>query len=264
MSGPFSLERDYPPLGGPSRNKRPVPEWMDKSNENGDMKFLVLQTTDDSPLPKNPFIVGKSISSLAGELSEPGKIIDNGKKLLLKTRSARQFQTLLSLTKLIDGTSVSVTPHATLNSVQCVIFSPDLKEVSDDIILNELKEQRVVSVRRFTRKINNEIVPTNIFLLRINATTIPATIRLGALQVSTRPYYPKPMMCYNCTQYGHTKMSCKVAQNCSNCGTPAHGECIVDPVCLNCKGPHNAFSRSCPRRLRSSGLSWLWDPFQFR
>ncbi|XP_035894761.1 uncharacterized protein LOC118504429 [Anopheles stephensi] len=254
MPGPLFPERDFPPPGGPSRNERSLPLFMDRKDEHGDMKFLVLQTTDGSPLPKNPFVIGKSLSSLAGQLSEPGKPIDNGKKLLIKTRSSKQFQTLQSLTKLIDGTPVTVTPHTNLNSVQCVIYSPDLKDLNDDEILNELKDQKVIFVRRFTRKVNGDIVNTNIFLLRINTTSIPSTIRLGALQVSTRPYYPKPMMCYNCAHYGHTKMSCKVAQACANCGTPAHGDCPVDPVCINCKGPHNAFSRSCPRYLQEEAI----------
>ncbi|XP_035911260.1 uncharacterized protein LOC118511822 [Anopheles stephensi] len=254
MPGPPSYERDFPPLGGPSRNERTLPDYMDKNNDHGDMKFLVLQTTDGSLLPKNPFVIGKSLSFLAGELSEPGKVIDNGKKLLIKTRSSKQFKSLQTLSKLIDGTSVTVTPHTTLNSVQCVIFSPDLKDVSDETTLEELKDQRVISVRRFKRKVNSELVPINIFLLRINTTSIPSFIRLGALQVSTRPYYPKPMMCYNCAHYGHTKMSCKVAQACANCGTPAHGDCPVDPVCINCKGTHNAFSRSCPRYLQEEAV----------
>lgn len=61
-------------------DKRSMLHWMDKRDENGDMKFLVLQTTDGSSVPKNPFIVGKSLCSLADELSEPGKALDNGKK----------------------------------------------------------------------------------------------------------------------------------------------------------------------------------------
>uniref|UniRef100_A0A182WFL5 CCHC-type domain-containing protein n=1 Tax=Anopheles minimus TaxID=112268 RepID=A0A182WFL5_9DIPT len=116
--------------------------------------------------------------------------------------------------------------------------------MTDEDILNNLKNQNVVSVRRFTRKMNNEIVPTNVFLLRVNSTKVPPFIRLGPLQVATRPYYPKPMLCYNCAHYGHTKMSCKAEQTCSNCGTSSHGDCIADSVCCNCKENHS-FSRSC-------------------
>ncbi|XP_040174940.1 uncharacterized protein LOC120906955 [Anopheles arabiensis] len=228
-----------------------MPPWMDKDNENGELKYLVLQMANDSVLPVNPFIVGKTIKDAVGsDLSEFGRKIDSGKKLLLKTRNQSHFEKLQKITKLIDGTLVKVAPHVTLNSVQCVIFAPDLKGLSDEDILENLSDQKVMNVRRFTRKVNGEIVPTNIFLLRINATSIPEFIRLGALQVKTRAYYPKPMQCFKCGQFGHTQIHCKLSPTCTNCGTPAHGECTVDPVCINCKDNHSTTSRTCPRYIQ--------------
>ena len=122
--------------------------------------------------------------------------------------------------------------------------------MKDEEVLANLKDQQVTEVRRFIRKANSEIIPTNAFLLRIAATRVPSVIRLGPLQVIPRTYYPKPMLCLNCAHYGHTRLRCKTSQVCHNCGIPAHGECTVPLKCVNCKGNHNAFDKSCPLYLK--------------
>ena len=65
-----------------------------------------------------------------------------------------------------------------------------------------------------------------------------------------RTYYPKPMLCLNCAHLGHTKLRCKTSQVCHNCGIPAHGECTAPLKCVNCKGNHNSFDKSCPFYLK--------------
>ena len=89
MSDPPPLGGNFPPPGT-TRRVRPMPPWMDKDNENGKLKYLVLQMANDSVLPVNPFIVGKTIKGAVGsDLSEFGRKIDSGKKLLLKTRTMK-------------------------------------------------------------------------------------------------------------------------------------------------------------------------------
>uniref|UniRef100_A0A182I0Y5 Uncharacterized protein n=1 Tax=Anopheles arabiensis TaxID=7173 RepID=A0A182I0Y5_ANOAR len=158
--------------------------WKDKNNENGHLKYLVLQMANNSALAVNPFIVGKTIKdAVRSDLSEFGRKIDSGKKPLLKTRNQVYFEKLQKVTKLIEETLVKIAPHVTLN------------RPSDQEILENLSDEKVINVLRFTRKVNGKIVLTNIFLLRINATASTEFIRLGALQVRTRAYYPKPMQC---------------------------------------------------------------------
>ena len=139
-----------------------------RSLETPDLKYLVLQMANNSTLPVSPFIVGKTIKDAVGsDLSVFGRKIDSGKGLLLKTRNQIHFEKLQKITKLIDGTFVKITPHVTINSVQCAIVAQDLKGLSDEEILENLSDQKVINVLRLTRKMNGEIVPTYIFLLRI-------------------------------------------------------------------------------------------------
>ena len=113
--------------------------------------------------------------------------------------------------------------------------------MTDEEVLDNLKDQKVTQVRRFTRKINNEIIPTNSFLLRIAATRVPYVIRLGPHQVILLTYYPKLMLCLNWAHYGHTRLRCKTSQICHNCGIPAQGEYTYPLKCDNCKGNYNSF-----------------------
>ncbi|XP_041785913.1 uncharacterized protein LOC121601180 [Anopheles merus] len=245
MPGPSHPVRDALPPEPPQR-ARSLPPWMDRNNEFGDMKFLVLEPLKGFKLPQNPWIISKSITNVVGELTESSHSMEFGQKYLIKTRNLAQYTKMQSITQLIDGTKVSITPHATLNTVQCVIFAPELKGLKDEEILLNMESQNVKQVRRFTRKVNDEIQPTNSFLIRVEAGKIPESLRVGLLQVRTKPYYPKPMLCYKCASFGHTKVRCSKGQVCGNCGTAAHGECSTHPACVNCKGEHSAFSRECP------------------
>ena len=138
--------------------------------------------------------------------------------------------------------------YRTQRWIQCVIYAPELSGMPDSDIMEELKEQNVVEVRRFIRKTNQTITPTNSFLLTIEAPKIPECIRLGAFQVRTRVYYPRPMMCHKCYRYGHTKTRCK------NCGEPEHGECNKQAKCPNCSGTHNAYDKSCPVYMKEEEI----------
>nr|XP_049463595.1 uncharacterized protein LOC125906869 [Anopheles coluzzii] len=66
--------------------------------------------------------------------------------------------------------------------LQCVIFAPELKGLKDEEILLNMESQNVKQVRRFTRKVNDEIQPSNSFLIRVEAGKIPESLRIGLLQ----------------------------------------------------------------------------------
>ena len=63
-------------------------------------------------------------------------------------------------------------------------------------------------------------------------------------------YFPKPLRCFKCQLYGHTKKSCKNKIRCSKCGQKGHSEseCRSTSVhCYHCSGHHPSYSRECPR-----------------
>jgi hypothetical protein len=69
---------------------------------------------------------------------------------------------------------------------------------------------------------------------------------------STSAFEPRygPRQCYKCQELGHKAFSCAKAQVCAKCAQEGHhhSECqAVIPKCVPCGGPHESFSRSCPK-----------------
>jgi hypothetical protein len=59
-----------------------------------------------------------------------------------------------------------------------------------------------------------------------------------------------PIQCYNCQELGHKAFSCSKKRVCARCAVEGHhhSECQTQvPKCGPCGGPHESFSRSCPR-----------------
>ncbi|XP_058448897.1 uncharacterized protein LOC131428855 [Malaya genurostris] len=225
-----------------------LPTYMDPTNKFGELTFLQLTGKDGVSLPKNPFIIGKSVESFVGGPIESAKSEDQGKKYLLKIRNPAQVAKLLTLTKLFDGTEVEVAPHPHLNVSRCVISCYDIIEMDEKDILTEMLKESVVRVQRITRKEGEKRVNTPALILTFSKTTYPEYLKIGLLRIPTRPYFPNPMLCYNCFSYGHTRVRCPGPQRCFNCSGDYHGEeeCNEASQCRNCKGDHRPTSRQCP------------------
>lgn len=149
--------------------------------------------------------------------------------------------------RLIDDTPVEVVYHPTRNVCRCVVTCWDFAETSTDDIIRRLQDQNVTDVRRITQRIGKNVVNTGTMILTIRGPAPPSYVRLGLLQVPTRPYYPSPLLCYKCLSYGHTKTACKETEKCQNCST-IHDEmenCNRTPYCKNCGENEKPTSRTC-------------------
>lgn len=65
---------------------------------------------------------------------------------------------------------------------------------------------------------------------------------------------PRPEQCYRCQGIGHKAFQCSKPQICGNCAQEGHhhsGCTELISKCALCSGPHEAFSRSCPRLFPS-------------
>lgn len=245
---------DPPPEGipGPSNanpNDRTMPEWMDQLGMYGQRIILSLRPTENRPLP-NPCIVGKSVEYFCGSSKlESAETEDRGTKYILKTRNAEQAKKLMQITELIDGTKVEIVLHPFLNSSRCVVSCREAINMTESELLSELSPQKISAVKRIFRTEDNQKINTPTLILTVCGTVAPHRIYFGLLSVPTRIFYPRPMICYNCCEYGHTKTKCQKTAVCTNCSGNAHAEgekCCQASYCKNCRGAHAPVSRKCP------------------
>lgn len=246
--GPTNLYNGNP-------TQRTVPEWVDPLN--GQLEILLLRATKDKPLPSNPFLISKTINSAIGPFKEAKSQRDENNRIqyILMVRNKAHIATLLNIKKLIDGTPIEIIHHPTLNQRKCVVTCREVLDMQETDLLAELSDQKVIGVKRITKwnKDSKTATPTATLIITIQGTVIPKAIFFGFIRVTTRTFYPNPMQCYRCFQFGHTTKHCKrTSQLCRNCGQENHGTegneqtCRANAQCINCNSEHAATSRDCP------------------
>ncbi|XP_041350995.1 uncharacterized protein LOC121369978 [Gigantopelta aegis] len=209
-------------------------------------RFLVISSTDDRALKKlSPFAIQKGLVGLVGEPKNVTKI-KNG-SLLVECSTEKHSKCLLKST-ILANIRIIVLPHTSLNSSKGVIRCRDLEGVSDEEICDNLTSQDVTVVRRIKVRRNNELVPTNTFILTFSTPTLPHSIKAGYLNIPVEPFIHNPLRCFKCQKYGHGQNTCRGKLTCARCGQFDHDSktCKKDLVCTNCKGDHFAYSRECP------------------
>ena len=88
--------------------------------------------------------------------------------------------------------------HPLIHQRELVIRCQDLEGISDVEILENLSSQDVTDVRRKKDRQNNELVPTNTYVLTFCASTLPKSIKAGYLNIPFEPFVPNPFICYKC------------------------------------------------------------------
>lgn len=228
-----------------------LPSYMDPEGMYGELHLLRISGAN-GPLPNRPFHIRRSVEKFVGGKIEGAFPENNKTTYALKVRNLRQFNLLLNMKALIDGTAVNVTEHPTLNSIRCVVSCRDVMDMPDGELLEELKEQGVKDIRRITRRNGQARENTPAIVLTCRGTNRPEAIDFGYIRCRTRPYYPSPMQCFNCWLFGHTKMRCQAKT--ATCGTCSgnhpiseNKECNHQQFCKTCNtNDHKVSSRSCP------------------
>lgn len=80
---------------------------------------------------------------------------------------------------------------------------------------------------------------------------IPRYVNIPGEQALTHVYelQPRPMMCRNCQDFGHTAKHCRGIQTCKKCSDQNHSidNCTSKTLkCYHCCGPHMTGSGNCP------------------
>lgn len=246
-------------------NDRTLPAWMDGEGDHGVVIILQMRTTmEGKPLPKNPFTVAKTVQQNAGKIASAHNE-NRGMSMVLKVRSEKQAQQLKKINKLVDGTEVVVIDHPTLNQTRCVVSCSQSIGMTEAELVEELKEQGVTGVRKFTRMVNGTRTETASMVLTIQGTVKPEFIFFGFQRCDARLYIPSPMLCFNCYEFGHSKAKCGNAPVCRHCSTTheqqtdAEGRhsCQKPAFCKNCQGKHGPGSKECPKYKEEAEIARL-------
>ncbi|XP_062559818.1 uncharacterized protein LOC134224475 [Armigeres subalbatus] len=193
----------------------------------------------------SPVLVEKTIQSHCGTIIAAKKTREG--KIFVTVRNESQAKNLAKIEKLVDGITVKIYEHKSLNSCKVVVFCRDVKNDTDDAIRDMLSDQGVLNVKQITKGAEANKIPTGIFVITVKGTRPPKEFKLGYLLLQTRPLYPNPLKCFKCLKFGHTSISCPVKnKKCSRCSEVYHEECGNVAKCINCGGGHGAFSKECP------------------
>lgn len=211
-------------------------------------RFLVIEGTDENhPLSKlSPFAISKGLQGLAGTPKDV-KRLRNG-QVLVEVDKKCYSDNLLRSSKLAEC-PISVSPHRALNSSKGIMRCPDLKDCSEEEILENLKSQQVGHVKRMIVTRDGEKRPTNTFVVTFNLPKIPSSIKVGFLNVPLEVFVPNPLRCFKCQRFGHHRENCRRDAVCAKCGQKDHEEAQCDQAlqCINCQGHHAAYSKDCPK-----------------
>lgn len=206
-------------------------------------RFLIVKGKEGDFAKTNPFLLSNFIYGKVGKVKNLKKIREG---LLIETCSAAQSRAISKLNVILDQ-EVEVVPHSRLNQSRGVVTCRDLLNCKEEEILEELKDQGVIEVKRIKTKKDGVLTDTASHILTFNTPKLPVEINVAFYLLKIRPYIPAPLRCFRCQLFGHAAIRCTKEQVCV-CGKSLHtGQPCEPPIsCINCNGLHSARSRDCP------------------
>ena len=211
--------------------------------------FLIVKPCDDNVSFRkiNVFWPRKQVHAICGAVEVDIEAPANG-TLIIKTNSRKDTKALLKTTTFC-GKQVTISLHNGRNTSKGTIFAPELRHMSENEILSDLRGDGVTHVRRITTFRDGQRRDTSLLVLTFDSTTLPEKLNIGWLRKDVRVFIPNPLRCYNCQRFGHGSSSCRQPARCPKCGKAPHegSECSSPKSCLNCGSTEHLVSSSqCP------------------
>ena len=171
--------------------------------------------------------------------------------LFVEVSNERQSEKIKQLKTVLEH-PVTVKNHASYNQVKGVIRTKCLKHDTEEEILEHLKTQDVINVRRISIKRNSEVITTDTYILTFNLLSCQQTVKLADwLLVKVDDYKYNPRQCFHCLKFGHISKYCRNAnKTCTMCATPGHSsdQCGGEMKCLHCASQtHKSTDKNCPK-----------------
>lgn len=136
------------------------------SNNNNDAANNAENRKENTLVNVSPFLIKKVIDFTCGGEVEVCKKLRNG-TILIKTKNFTQANKLIQLCSLNHNIKIEVTEHNSLNFVRGVIYSNDLRGISEEEILSELKNQKVYKVNKIMKRNDNTLIETGLIIVTL-------------------------------------------------------------------------------------------------
>ena len=127
-------------------------------------RFIVLSLTDDSaPLSNlSPFAILKGVNGIAGAMNDIKKLRSG--QILIECGKKAHADNLLCAT-MLGNVGMKASPHRSLNSSKGGIRTSELRNVDEEVIVDELSPKGVTHVKRISIKKEGKLTPTNTYIL---------------------------------------------------------------------------------------------------
>lgn len=214
-------------------------------------KFYLIKHGDRNKTLQqiSAFLVSRVITSLLKGQPKSIKLLRSG-DYLIECGSKEQVHALLQLKSLNSDTPVQIVEHPSLNLVRGVIKCPYLGNLTEDEIVDELREQGVIGAKRLNKNPLNPRAPPT-FALSFDSINVPQYVVIMYTKYEIMPYYPLPTRCFNCQRYGHG-LPCTRPSVCPKCakkhdGSHKETDCTEPEKCAACDGNHTVKHPGCPK-----------------
>lgn len=198
---------------------------------------------------------------LGNSCPEDGVRNANG-SLRFKISSAKDLNKLINTKEVnMNGAvfSVDAVSDKKMNNGRGIFYCRDINDVEVNDILRWTEKHGVTEIYAFTKKDEKKTNPdgspvfvrTGLYKATFNSSFVPHKMSVFCLMVPVNLFFDKPMYCYRCGMFGHTKKTCRNCEDgdkCLRCTSNEHktDECFSEMKCINCGGEHDMKPINCP------------------
>lgn len=257
-SSPLPTSKDKEDNHISNANKKPASARIDLNDPENlqniptNTRQVIMTSLDSSKtLTKiNPYRMGQELKTICGDLHNVE--YQRSGNILITTSTLDQVVKLLEVTCLMESKiPIKISVAWGKQLTYGTLYAPEFQHDTLEYLLTILKPHSVVGIRKLFSDPKKNHVP--LYVLTFLAKACPDKVKVGYSIYSIDKYYPNPLRCGKCCRWGHTATVCKDSLICSFCSAKGHSRdnCpSTIPRCTNCKGAHDALTKTCPIYLQ--------------